>query len=116
MEKDLHAAERQIKSYEATFAEMTAALELAKLSAKEALEAKEAVQVALEDSERTKASEIKAAMAGLLYRFKRYNPGKKLYLDFNADPPPLPEGMTEDMIEDYEGEVAPEENASPDAE
>ncbi|CAL9031656.1 unnamed protein product, partial [Prunus brigantina] len=52
--KDLRAAERQIKSYEATFAEMTAALESAKLSAMEALEAKEAVQVALEDSERTK--------------------------------------------------------------
>ncbi|CAL9017857.1 unnamed protein product, partial [Prunus brigantina] len=62
LEKDLKAAERQIKSYEATFAEMTAALESAKLSAKEALEAKEAVQVALEDSERAKASEIEAAV------------------------------------------------------
>ncbi|CAL2238125.1 unnamed protein product [Prunus armeniaca] len=47
-------------------------------------------------------------MAGLLYRFKRYNPRQKLNLNFIADPPPLPEGMTEEMIEDYEGEDAPE--------
>ncbi|CAL8174603.1 unnamed protein product [Prunus armeniaca] len=46
-------------------------------------------------------------MADLLYRFKRYNPGKKLNLNFIADPPPLPEGITEEMIKDYEGE--PEE-------
>ncbi|CAL8990398.1 unnamed protein product, partial [Prunus brigantina] len=129
LEKDLRAAERQVKSYEATFAEMTEALESAKLSAREALEAKEAVQVALEESERTKASEIEAAirgyrrssefsvlldsevgeeMAGLIYRFKRYNPGKKLNLNFIADPPPLPEGITEEMIDEYEGEVVPE--------
>ncbi|CAL2276739.1 unnamed protein product [Prunus armeniaca] len=48
-------------------------------------------------------------MADLLYRFKRYNPGRKLNLNFIADPPPLPEGLTEEMIEDYEGEDAPEE-------
>ncbi|CAL2257303.1 unnamed protein product [Prunus armeniaca] len=30
-------------------------------------------------------------MADLLYRFKRYNPGKKLNLNFSADPPLLPE-------------------------
>ncbi|CAL2227548.1 unnamed protein product [Prunus armeniaca] len=48
-------------------------------------------------------------MADLLYRFKRYNPGKKLNLNFIADPPPLPEGMTEEMIEDYEVEDAPDE-------
>ncbi|CAL8174198.1 unnamed protein product [Prunus armeniaca] len=48
-------------------------------------------------------------MTDLLYRFKRYNPGKKLNLSFIADPPPLPEGMTEEMIEDYEGEDAPED-------
>ncbi|CAL9007788.1 unnamed protein product [Prunus brigantina] len=130
--KDLQAAERQVKYYEAKFAEMSAALESAQLMAKEALEAKEAVQVALEESERTKALEIEAAirgyrrssefstlldsevgeeMAGMLYRFKRYNPGKKLNLNFIADPPPLPEGITEEMIEEYEGEVAPEPEA-----
>ncbi|CAL8998322.1 unnamed protein product, partial [Prunus brigantina] len=130
--KDLQAAERQVKCYEAKFTEMSAALESAQQSAKEALEAKEAVQVALEETERTKASEIEAAvrgyrrsaefsnlldsevgeeMAGLVYRFKRYNPGKKLNLNFIADPPPLPEGITEEMIDEYEGEVTPEPDA-----
>ncbi|CAL8175081.1 unnamed protein product [Prunus armeniaca] len=45
-------------------------------------------------------------MTDLLYRFKRYNRGRKLNLNFIADPPPLPEGLTEEMIEDYEGEDA----------
>ncbi|CAL8119566.1 unnamed protein product [Prunus armeniaca] len=48
-------------------------------------------------------------MANLLYRFKRYNRGQKLNLNFIADPDSLPEGITEEMIEDYEGEDAPEE-------
>ncbi|CAL9018120.1 unnamed protein product [Prunus brigantina] len=130
--KDLQAAERQVKCYEAKFAEMSAALESAQQTAKEALEAKEAVQVALEETEQTKASEIEAAvrgyrrsaefsnlldsevgeeMAGLVYQFKRYNPGKKLNLNFIADPPPLPEGITEEMIDEYEGEVTPESDA-----
>ncbi|CAL2277638.1 unnamed protein product [Prunus armeniaca] len=39
-------------------------------------------------------------MTNLLYRFKKYNPGRKLNLNFIADPPPLPEGLTEEMIED----------------
>ncbi|CAL8174575.1 unnamed protein product [Prunus armeniaca] len=113
---------------------MSAALEAAQLTAKEALESKEAIQVAFEESERVRASEIEAAvqevirgyrrstefstlldkevgleMADLLYRFKWYNPGKKLNLNFIADPPPLPEGITEEMIEEYEGEDAAEE-------
>ncbi|CAL2244498.1 unnamed protein product [Prunus armeniaca] len=113
---------------------MSAALEAAQLTAKEALESKEAVQVAFEESERVRASEIEAAvqeairgyrrstefstlldkevgseMADLLYHFKRYNPGKKLNLNFIADPPPLPEGITEEMVEEYEGEDMTEE-------
>ncbi|CAB4264387.1 unnamed protein product [Prunus armeniaca] len=44
--------------------------------------------------------------ADLIYRFKRYNPSAKLNLNFADDPPPLPEGVMEEMIEDYEGEVA----------
>ncbi|CAL8090632.1 unnamed protein product [Prunus armeniaca] len=132
--KDLQAAERQVRVYESKFADLSSALESAQLSAKEALEAKEAVEVALEESERTKASEIEAAvqeaiqkyryspdfstlldkevgseMVDLIYRFKRYNPGTKLNLNFIADPPPLPEGVTEEMIEEYEGEDAPGE-------
>ncbi|CAL9016711.1 unnamed protein product [Prunus brigantina] len=135
--KDMQVAERQVKVYEAKFAEMSAALESALLTAKEALEVNEAVQVALEKSERARASEIEAAvqeaiwkyrhysdfstlldkevgseMVDLVYHFKRYNPGQKLmFLNLNvtADPPPLPEGITEEMIEEYEGEDAPEE-------
>ncbi|CAL9024923.1 unnamed protein product, partial [Prunus brigantina] len=97
--------------------------------------------VALEESERARASEIEAAvqeairkyrqsfdfstlldkevgseMVDLVYRFKRYNPRLKLNLNFIADPPPLPEGMTEEMIEEYEGEDALEEPVAPDAE
>ncbi|CAL9020652.1 unnamed protein product [Prunus brigantina] len=136
--KDMQAAERQIKGYEAKLAEMLAAMESAQLAAREA---KEAIQVAMEESEQTRASDIEAAvheairkyrhstdfsvlldkevgseMVDLVYRFKRYNPGVKLNLNFIADPPPLPEGMTEEMIEDYEGEDAPEEPADPGAE
>ncbi|CAL8174220.1 unnamed protein product [Prunus armeniaca] len=132
--KDLQAAERQVRVYESKFADLLSALESARLSAKEALEAKEAVEVALEESERAKASEIEAAvqeairkyryspdfsplldkevgseMVDLIYRFKRYNPGTKLNLNFIADPPPLPKGVTEEMIEEYEGEDAPGE-------
>ncbi|CAL8992881.1 unnamed protein product [Prunus brigantina] len=123
--KDMQAAERQIKGYEA--------MESTQLAAREA---KEAIQVAMEESERTRASDIEATvqeaswkyrhstdfsilldkevgseMVDLVYRFKRYNPGVNLNLNFIADPPPLPEGMTEEMIEDYEGEDAPEEPA-----
>ncbi|CAL2239816.1 unnamed protein product [Prunus armeniaca] len=57
--KDMQAAERQVKVYEAKFAEMSAALESAQLTAKEALEA---VQVTFEESERAKASEIEAVV------------------------------------------------------
>ena len=70
-------------------------------------------QDAMEESERTKAAEVEAAvqsaiqgyrsseefaalldrevgseMADMLYRFKRYNPGQKLNLNFAADPTP----------------------------
>ncbi|CAL8136723.1 unnamed protein product [Prunus armeniaca] len=41
--KDMQAAERQVKVYQAKLGEMSAALEAAQLTAKEALEAKEAV-------------------------------------------------------------------------
>ncbi|CAL8169585.1 unnamed protein product [Prunus armeniaca] len=133
----MQAAEWQVKVYEAKFTEMSAALESAQLTAKEALEVKKAVQVAFEESERAKASKIKAAvqeairryrhsfefstlldkevgseMVDLVYHFKQYSPGQKLNLNFIADHPPLPEGITEGMIEDYKGEDAPEEPAA----
>ncbi|XP_008245196.1 PREDICTED: uncharacterized protein LOC103343308 [Prunus mume] len=131
LEKDLQAVERQVRVYESKFADLSSALESARLSAKEA------VEVALEESERAKASEIEAAVqeairkyryspdfstlldkevgsevVDLIYRFKRYNPRTKLNLNFIADPPSLPEGVTEEMIEEYEGEDA---SGEPDA-
>ncbi|CAL2247797.1 unnamed protein product [Prunus armeniaca] len=82
--KDMQAAKRQVKVYQAKLGEMSAALEAAQLTAKEALESKEAVQVAFEESEQARATVI-------------------------ADPPPLPEGITEEMVEEYEGEDMTEE-------
>ena len=138
--KDKEAAERRAFAAEAKAEETRLALEAARTAARDAEAASEAVQDALEESERTKAAEIEAAvrsaiqgyrsseefavlldkevgseMADMLYRFKRYNPGQKLNLNFAADPPPLPEGMTEDMIEDYEGEDAAEGPGSAEA-
>ncbi|CAL2276740.1 unnamed protein product [Prunus armeniaca] len=55
----MQAAEWQVKAYKAKLAEMMTALEGAQLVAREA---KEAMQVALEESERAKASEIDAAV------------------------------------------------------
>ncbi|CAL8174404.1 unnamed protein product [Prunus armeniaca] len=60
--KDMQAAERQVKAYQAKLGEMSAPLESAQLAAKEALESKEAIQVAFEESERVRASEIEAAV------------------------------------------------------
>ncbi|CAL2228785.1 unnamed protein product [Prunus armeniaca] len=139
--KDLQATERQVKVYEAKLVNLSAALESAQLSAKEALEAKEAVQVALAESEWARASEIEATvqeairryrhssdfstllnkevgseMMDLIYRFKRYNLGTKLNLNFIADPLPLPEGITEEMIDEYEGEDASGEHTATGAE
>ena len=127
--KEKEAAERHALASEAKAEQMRAALEAARAAARDAEAVSEAIQDALQESERTKAAEIEAAvqsavqgyrssaefttlldkevgseMADLLYRFKRYNPGQKLNLNFAADPPPLPEGLTEEMIEDYEGE------------
>ncbi|BBN69359.1 hypothetical protein Prudu_903S000100, partial [Prunus dulcis] len=125
--KEKEAAERRALASEAMAGEARADLE----AVRAALEAaRAAARDAEAESERTKAAEVEAAvqaaiqgyrsskefaalldgevgseMADMLYRFKRYNPGQKLNLNFAADPPPLPEGMTEDMIEDYDGET-----------
>ncbi|XP_034229566.1 uncharacterized protein LOC117638567 [Prunus dulcis] len=138
--KEKEAAEQHALASESKAEEMRVALEAAQAAARDAEAASEAVQDALEESERTKAAEIEAAvrsavqgyrsseefttlldgevgseMADLMYRFKRYNPGQKLNLNFAADPPPLPEGITEEMIEDYEGEDAAEGPGSAEA-
>ena len=117
-----------------------AALEAARAAARDAEAVSEAIQDAMQESERNKAAEVEAAvqtaiqgyrssgefaalldgevaseMVGMLYRIKRYNPGQKLNLNFAADPPPLPEGITEEMIEEYEGEDAAEAPGTADA-
>ncbi|KAI5313072.1 hypothetical protein L3X38_042246 [Prunus dulcis] len=86
-------------------------LEVAIQAARDAEAVKGAVEVALEEMEWSKAAEADIAevgleMANLVYRFKPFNPLVKLNLNFAVDPPPLPEGVTEEMIEDYEGEGA----------
>ncbi|CAL2229905.1 unnamed protein product [Prunus armeniaca] len=48
----------------------------------------------------------------LIYRFKRFNADKKLNLNFLREPPPLPERVTEDMVEAYLGEDAEAETSS----
>ncbi|CAL2232161.1 unnamed protein product [Prunus armeniaca] len=122
--KDMQAAKRQVKAYEAKFAEMMAALECAQLVAREGDEANEAMQASEIEAAVREAirsyrlstefsilldKEVGSEIADLLYIFKRYNLGRKLNLNFIADPPPLPEGLTEEMIEDYDGEDALDE-------
>ncbi|CAL2256666.1 unnamed protein product [Prunus armeniaca] len=48
----------------------------------------------------------------LVYQFKCYNADKKLNLNFLRDPPLLPEGITEEMVEAYKGEDADSESSS----
>ncbi|CAL2238408.1 unnamed protein product [Prunus armeniaca] len=69
--KDMQAAERQVKVYQAKLSEMSAALEAAQLMAKEALESKEAIQVAFEESERVRASEIEATVQEAIRGYRR---------------------------------------------
>ncbi|CAL9024699.1 unnamed protein product, partial [Prunus brigantina] len=119
--KDMQAAERQVKASEARLAEMGAALEAALTAARDADSAKEAVEVALEKSEHSKAVEIEADVREAVRSYRSSEEFivlldkevglemAKLNLNFIADPPPLLEGMTEEMIEDYEGEDTPEE-------
>ncbi|CAL2277606.1 unnamed protein product [Prunus armeniaca] len=45
--------------------------------------------------------EVMEQCEDLIYRFKRFNADKKLNLNFVRDPPPLPERVTEQMVEAY---------------
>lgn len=46
-----------------------------------------------------------------LYRVKRYNARQKLELNFIRDPPPLLEGVSEDIVEAYQREDTERDNA-----
>ncbi|CAL2271182.1 unnamed protein product [Prunus armeniaca] len=48
----------------------------------------------------------------LIYRFKRFNADKKLNLNFVRDLPPLPERVTEEIVEAYLGEDAEADSSS----
>ena len=56
--------------------------------------------------------EVLVQCEDLIYRFKRFNADKKLNLNFLREPPPLPEEMTEDMVEAYQGEDAETDSSS----
>ena len=60
--KEKESAERQVLASEEKVEEMNGLLEAALATARDAKAAKEAVQVALEESERAKAAEIEAAV------------------------------------------------------
>ncbi|CAL2256644.1 unnamed protein product [Prunus armeniaca] len=48
--------------------------------------------------------EVMVQCEDLIYRFKCFNADKKLNLNFLREPPPLPERVTEEMVEAYVGE------------
>ncbi|CAL2266292.1 unnamed protein product [Prunus armeniaca] len=50
--------------------------------------------------------EVMEQCEDLIYRFKHFNADKKLNLNFVRDPSPLPERVTEEMVEAYLGEDA----------
>ncbi|CAL2266623.1 unnamed protein product [Prunus armeniaca] len=60
--KDKQAAERQVKASETKLTEMRVALDAVVTAAKDTVAAKEAVQVALEESKLAKAAEIEATV------------------------------------------------------
>ncbi|CAL2247429.1 unnamed protein product [Prunus armeniaca] len=56
--------------------------------------------------------EVMEQCKDLIYQFKRFNADKKLNLNFVRDPPPLPERVTEEMVEAYLGEDAKVDSSS----
>lgn len=111
--KDKEAVKWQVKVADEKLVEIKRNLELAMQIAREAEAAKEVVQVALEETKRSKAAEVEGAvkeavrqyqsseefivllekevgleMVDLIYCFKRFSPGQKLNLNFAAYFPP----------------------------
>ncbi|CAL9019664.1 unnamed protein product [Prunus brigantina] len=56
--------------------------------------------------------EVLVQCEDLIYRFKRFNVYKKLNLNFLREPPPLPERVTEEMVEAYLGEDGETDSSS----
>lgn len=118
-------------------AELPSRLAAAEVAAVEAQEAKAAMEVAMEAAEQSHVARVQEVrmkavadyrnseefMAMLdkevmdqyddfVYRFKHYNKGKKLNLNFLRDPPPLPKGIIEEMVEACKGEDAKADSSS----
>lgn len=89
------------------------------------------MEMALDVTERVKAAEVEEAKAkviadyrsseeftvlvenefmdqcdNLVYRFKQFNADKKLNLNFLWDYPPLPKGITEEIMEAYRAKMS----------
>ncbi|CAL8152096.1 unnamed protein product [Prunus armeniaca] len=129
---DRHAEENAAK-----ITELSSRLAEAERAAVDAEEARARAEAAKEVERRSRATELeeakKQAIAeyrnlpefvalldkemmeqceDLIYRFKRLNADKKLNLKFFRDPPPLPERITEEMVEAYLREDAEVDSSS----
>ncbi|CAL8994054.1 unnamed protein product [Prunus brigantina] len=135
--KMLQDADRHAEENAAKIAEISSRLAEAKWAAVDAEEARARAEAAKEAALRSRATEVEEAKKqavveyrdspefvafldkevmvqceDLIYRFKRFNADKKLNLNFLRDPPPLPERVTEEMVEAYLGEDAESETSS----
>lgn len=118
--KDKAALEQQLKASVEKPSEMRSALETTRVVLEEDERSRAAeIQIVVrevvaqyrssEDFTAFLHKEVSTEMMDLIYRFKCFNPGQKLNLNFSANPPPLSDRITEEMIEDYAGEDAPPE-------
>ncbi|CAL9000868.1 unnamed protein product [Prunus brigantina] len=133
--KMLQEADRHAEENAAKIADLSSKLAEAERAAVDAEEARARAEAAKEAALRSRATEVeeakKQAVAeyrnstkftefldkevmvqceDLIYRFNRFNADKKLNLNFLRDPPPLPERVTEEMVEAYLGEDAEAES------
>ncbi|KAL6293977.1 hypothetical protein ACE6H2_002119 [Prunus campanulata] len=134
--KMLQEADRRAEENAAKIAELASKLAATELEVVAAYEAKAAVEVAMDAADQSHAKELEEARVkavadyrsteeftllvdkevmeqcdDFVYQFKRYNADKRLNLNFLRDPPSLPEGVTEEMVEAYKGEDAEPEEA-----
>ncbi|CAL9019285.1 unnamed protein product [Prunus brigantina] len=129
--KMLQDADRHAEENAAKIAELSSKLAEAERAAVDAEEARARAEATKEAALRSRATELEEAKKrtseeftalldkevmvqceDLIYRFKRFNADKKLNLNFLRDPPPLPEGVSEERVEAYHGEDAEADSSS----
>ncbi|CAL2266363.1 unnamed protein product [Prunus armeniaca] len=116
IQRKLAEAERAAVDAEEARARAKAAKEAERLS--QATELEEAKKQAIAEYRNSPEfvalldKEVMEQCEDLIYRFKRFNADKKLNLNFVWDPPPLPERVTEEMVEAYLGEDAEVDSSS----